>query len=69
MLKKIAASTAAITLASCCSPGAVQENEHRRDLFFITDQVAQRGPQQQADESSAEILSGDMSGYEGHGRL
>lgn len=64
MLKKIAASTAAITLASLlltgCGAGKMNTEE---TCAFINDQVAQRGLQQQADESSAEILSGDMSGY------
>ncbi|MGV2853428.1 hypothetical protein ACNPON_05970 [Glutamicibacter sp. AGC13] len=64
MSKKFAASAAALTLASVmltgCSAGKLSTEE---TCVYINDQVAERGLQKKAEDSSAELLAGDTSAY------
>ncbi|MCS3491194.1 DNA-binding GntR family transcriptional regulator [Arthrobacter sp. JUb119] len=64
MLKKFAASSAALTLASVmltgCSAGKMSTEE---TCVYINDQVAERELQKKAEDSSAALLAGDTSAY------
>ncbi|MGH3653401.1 hypothetical protein [Glutamicibacter sp.] len=64
MLKKIAASAAVLTLASLMLTGCGAGKMSTEDTCtFINDQVAERGLQEKAEDSSAEVLAGDTSAY------
>lgn len=64
MLKKFAASAAALTLASLMLTGCDAGKMSAEDTCsFINDQVAQRDLLKKADDSSAKLMAGDTSAY------